>query len=93
MRDAMRRHLPPWLRALTAEQGSREADFDWNEWVHQVWRDMRRQWTSYFVMVALFMGMFSCVSADMDAKIAASSPREKASVDPWALEKPVGGRP
>lgn len=85
----MRRYLPPWLRALTAEPGSREADFDWSEWGHEVWRDMRAQWTRYFVVVALCMGMFSCISAQMDAQVAASKPA-KPKVDPWALEKPEG---
>lgn len=88
----MRQHLPPWLRALTAEPGSREADFDWGEWGLEVWRSMRANWTPYFIMVGLFMGMFSCTSAQFDRQIAASETTGPAKThDPWALEKPAEG--
>lgn len=86
----MRQHLPPWLRALTAQPGSRDADFDWGEWAADTFRDMRRSWTSYFFVSAMAMAMFSCVSSDMDQMAAASAEREKPKVDPWALEKPAG---
>lgn len=85
----MRQHLPPWLRALTAEPGSREADFDWSEWSIQLWRSMRSNWTPYFVMVALFMSMFSCADAQFDTQLengSSASPAKKH--DPWALEQP-----
>jgi hypothetical protein len=86
----MRKHLPPWMRALTAEPGSPEADFDWGEWAADTFRQMRTSWTSYFLVAGLAMAMFSCTSSQMDAQIAASVEREKPSVDPWALEKPAG---
>ena len=90
----MRQQLPPWLKALTAEPGSREADFDWGEWSLEVWRAMRSHWMPSFVMVALFMSMFSCADRQFDSEIAANNARENAKPhDPWALEKPVEGKP
>lgn len=87
----MRQHLPPWLRALTAQPGSRDADFDWGEWAADTFREMRTSWTAYFVLSGLLMALFSCTSAQMDAQIEASEAmREKPKVDPWALEKPAG---
>jgi hypothetical protein len=86
----MRQHLPPWLKALTAEPGSREADFDWGEWGVDVWRAMRANWTPYFIVVALFMGVFSCADRQFDAELqngASANPVKKH--DPWALEKPA----
>lgn len=89
----MRQHLPPWLRALTAEPGSREADFDWGEWATELWRSMRSNWTPYFVMVALFMSMFSCADRQFDREIAANGSTAPAKKhDPWALEKPAEAR-
>lgn len=88
----MRQHLPPWLRALTAERGSREADFDWGEWSIDVWRSMRANWTPYFIMVALFMSMFSCADAQFDEHLEnGPSAAQAKKHDPWALDKTEGG--
>lgn len=89
----MRQHLPPWLRALTAEPGSREADFDWGQWSLELWRSMRLHWTPYLIVTALAMSAFSCVDRQFDAEIAANDVRENAKPhDPWALEKPPGDK-
>lgn len=87
----MRQHLPPWLRALTAQPGSRDADFDWGEWAADTFREMRTSWTSYLLVSGLAMAAFSCASSQIDAQVAASEARyQKPKVDPWALDKPAG---
>lgn len=87
----MRQYLPEWLRALTAQPGSHEADFDWGEWAADTFREMRTSWTAYFLVSGLAMAAFSCTSSQIDAQVEANEARhEKPKVDPWALEKPAG---
>jgi hypothetical protein len=89
----VRQNLPPWLRALTAEPGSREADFDWGQWSVELFHTMRRSWTPYVMVTALAMSAFSCADRQFETEIAANHARENAKPhDPWALDKPAGDK-